>query len=54
MGGATERPFLPLIRLFLPKIVDIHMPAERVFHTLVLAPIKKRYPAQARRGIPLL
>ena len=36
MGVATERLFLPLMRLMLPEIVDVHMPAEGVFHNLVL------------------
>jgi len=51
MGKATERLFLPLIRLFLPEIVDINMPAEGVFHNLVLVSIKKRYPGHARKVI---
>ena len=46
MGRATERLLLPLIRHFLRGIVDIHMPTEGVFYTLVS--VKKRYPAQAR------
>ena len=48
MGKAIQRPFLTLIRPFLRGIVDIHMPTEGVFYTLVLVSIKKRYPAQAR------
>jgi 4-hydroxy-3-polyprenylbenzoate decarboxylase len=49
MGKATERLFLPLMRLFLPEIVDVCMPAEGVFHNLVLVSIKKRYPGHARK-----
>jgi 4-hydroxy-3-polyprenylbenzoate decarboxylase len=49
MGKATERLFLPLMRLFLPEIVDVSMPAEGVFHNLVLVAIKKRYPGHARK-----
>jgi 4-hydroxy-3-polyprenylbenzoate decarboxylase len=49
MGKATERLFLPLIRLFLPEIVDVNMPAEGVFHNLVIVSIRKRYPGQARK-----
>jgi 4-hydroxy-3-polyprenylbenzoate decarboxylase len=49
MGKATERLFLPLMRLFLPEIVDVNMPAEGVFHNLVLVSIKKRFPGQARK-----
>jgi 4-hydroxy-3-polyprenylbenzoate decarboxylase len=51
MGKATERLFLPLMRLFLPEIVDVNMPAEGVFHNLVLVSINKRYPGQARKVI---
>jgi 4-hydroxy-3-polyprenylbenzoate decarboxylase len=51
MGKATERLFLPLIRLFLPEIVDVNMPAEGIFHNLVLVSIKKRYPGHARKVI---
>lgn len=49
MGKATERLFLPLIRLFLSEVVDINMPAEGVFHNLVIVSIKKRYPGQPRK-----
>jgi 4-hydroxy-3-polyprenylbenzoate decarboxylase len=51
MGKATERLFLPLMRVFLPEIVDVNMPAEGVFHNLVLVSIKKRYPGHARKVI---
>jgi 4-hydroxy-3-polyprenylbenzoate decarboxylase len=51
MGKATERLFLPLIRLFLPEILDVHMPAEGVFHNLVLVRLAKRYPGHARKVI---
>ena len=49
MGKATERLFLPLIKLFLGEVVDINMPAEGVFHNLVIVSIKKRYPGHARK-----
>ena len=51
MGKATERLFLPLIRLFLPEVTDVNMPAEGVFHNLVLVSIKKRFPGHARKVI---
>ncbi len=51
MGKATERLFLPLIRLFMPEIIDVHMPAEGVFHNLVLVRLAKRYPGHARKVI---
>jgi 4-hydroxy-3-polyprenylbenzoate decarboxylase len=49
LGKATERVFLPIIRLMLPEVVDMNMPAEGVFHNLVIVSIKKRYPGQARK-----
>lgn len=51
MGKATERLFLPLLRLFLPEVVDFAMPAPGVFHNLVLVSIQKRYPGHARKVI---
>ncbi|OGG04727.1 MAG: menaquinone biosynthesis decarboxylase [Candidatus Glassbacteria bacterium RIFCSPLOWO2_12_FULL_58_11] len=47
MGHATERIFLPLLRLVVPEVVDYHMPPEGVFHNLVFISIRKRYPGQA-------
>jgi 4-hydroxy-3-polyprenylbenzoate decarboxylase len=47
LGGATERIFLPLLKMTLPEIVDYHMPAEGIFHNLVLVSIKKEYPGHA-------
>ena len=47
LGGATERIFLPLLKTTLPEIVDYHMPAEGIFHNLVLVSIKKEYPGHA-------
>jgi len=47
LGHATERIFLPLLKLTTPEIVDYHMPAEGIFHNLVFVSIKKQYPGQA-------
>ncbi len=49
LGKAIERIFLPLMRLQLPEIRDIHMPAEGVFHNLMLVAIRKSYPGHARK-----
>ena len=49
MGKATERLFLPIIQMLLPEMVDINMPAEGVFHNLVIVSMKKEYPGQARK-----
>jgi 4-hydroxy-3-polyprenylbenzoate decarboxylase len=47
LGHATERIFLPLLKLTIPEIVDYHMPAEGIFHNLVFVSIRKDYPGQA-------
>ena len=49
MGKAIERIFLPLMRLQLPEVRDICMPAEGVFHNLILVSIRKSYPGHARK-----
>jgi 4-hydroxy-3-polyprenylbenzoate decarboxylase len=49
MGKAIERIFLPLMRLQLPEVRDIAMPAEGVFHNLILVSIRKSYPGHARK-----
>ena len=49
MGKVTERVFMPLIRLILPEVVDINMPAEGIFHNLVIVSMKKEYPGHARK-----
>jgi 4-hydroxy-3-polyprenylbenzoate decarboxylase len=47
LGHATERIFLPLLRLTVPEIVDYHMPPPGIFHNLVFVSIDKQYPGQA-------
>jgi len=47
LGKATERIFLPLMRLALPEIVDVNLPPETLFHSLALVSIRKRYPGHA-------
>ena len=47
LGHATERIFLPLLRLTVPEIVDYHMPAPGIFHNLVFVAIDKQYPGHA-------
>jgi 4-hydroxy-3-polyprenylbenzoate decarboxylase len=47
LGHATERIFLPLLKLTVPEIVDYHMPAAGIFHNLVFVSIDKQYPGQA-------
>src|SRR5258706_173718 len=47
LGHPTGRFFLPLLKLTIPEIVDLHMPAEGIFHNLVFVSIDKQYPGQA-------
>ena len=49
MGKAVERIFLPLMKLTLPEIVDINLPAEGVFHNLMIVSIRKSYAGHARK-----
>jgi 4-hydroxy-3-polyprenylbenzoate decarboxylase len=47
LGKATERIFLPVIRMQLPEVADVNLPVEGVFHNLAVVSIRKRYPGQA-------
>jgi 4-hydroxy-3-polyprenylbenzoate decarboxylase len=49
MGKATERIFLPLVKLMIPDIVDMDMPIEGVFHNCVIVSIDKRFPKHAHK-----
>ncbi|MGH7844186.1 MAG: menaquinone biosynthesis decarboxylase, partial [Candidatus Binatia bacterium] len=49
LGKATERIFLPLLRLTFPEIVDINLPIHGVFHNLAIVAIKKEYPGHSRK-----
>jgi 4-hydroxy-3-polyprenylbenzoate decarboxylase len=49
LGMASERIFLPLIQKTHPEIIDMHFPAEGIFHNLVIISIDKRYPGHARK-----
>jgi 4-hydroxy-3-polyprenylbenzoate decarboxylase len=51
MGKATERIFLPLIRLDFPEIKDINLPMEGVFHNFAIISIRKSYPGHANKII---
>lgn len=54
LGKATERIFLPLMRMQLPEVVDMNMPPEGVFHNCVIVSIKKSYPGQAKKVMSAL
>ena len=44
---ASERLFLPPLRLVLPEVADYHMPPEGVAHNWVNVALRKEYPGQA-------
>ena len=45
------RAFLPFVRLFIPEIIDIHLPAFGGSRNMVFVSIRKRFPGQARKVI---
>jgi 4-hydroxy-3-polyprenylbenzoate decarboxylase len=49
MGYGVERLLLPIMKKQLPEVVDMHMPAEGVFHNLLIVAIRKSYPGHARK-----
>ncbi len=51
LGKATERIFLPLLRMVAPDILDMDMPVEGVFHNNVIVKIRKRYPGHGKKAI---
>ncbi|HOC38266.1 MAG TPA: menaquinone biosynthesis decarboxylase, partial [Thermodesulfobacteriota bacterium] len=54
LAKASERIFLPLIKLLVPEIVDIELPMEGVFHNCVLVSIDKKFPGQGKKVIHAL
>ena len=49
LGKATERLFLPIIRMTLPDLVDMNLPLEGVFHNCAIVSVNKRYPGHAKK-----
>jgi 4-hydroxy-3-polyprenylbenzoate decarboxylase len=49
LGKATERIFLPLLKIIVPDIVDYDLPMFGVFHSCAFVKIKKEYPYHARK-----
>lgn len=49
LGYATERIFLPLLKMTNPNLLDYYMPENGVFHNLILAKIAPCYPANAEQ-----
>ena len=49
MGKAIERVMLPAVQMTLPEVVDMNMPAEGVFHNLILVSMKKEFPGHPQK-----
>jgi len=49
LGKAVERIFLPVIRLVLPEVVDMNLPAEGLFINVAVVSIQKAYPGHPRK-----
>ena len=49
LAKATERIFLPAIRMTVPEIVDYDLPTAGAFHNCVIVSIRKRFPGHARK-----
>jgi len=49
LGKATERIFLPAIRMTVPEIVDYDLPVAGAFHNCVIVSIRKAFPGHAHK-----
>jgi 4-hydroxy-3-polyprenylbenzoate decarboxylase len=49
LGKATERIFLPAVKMTVPEIVDYDLPVAGAFHNLCIVSIKKAFPGHAKK-----
>src|SRR5688572_19095698 len=49
LGKATERIFLPAVKMTVPEIVDYDLPVAGAFHDCVIVSIRKAFPGHARK-----
>ena len=49
LGKATERIFLPAIKMTVPEIVDYDLPVAGAFHNCVIVSIRKAFPGHAHK-----
>ncbi len=55
IGHAIEKMFLPLIKLFIPELVDLFLPEEGVLNDIAFVSIDKKYPGQGiKAGMAIL
>jgi 4-hydroxy-3-polyprenylbenzoate decarboxylase len=49
LGKATERIFLPAVKMTVPEIVDYDLPVAGAFHNCVIVSIRKAFPGHAKK-----
>ncbi len=49
LGKATERIFLPAVRMTVPEIVDYDLPVAGAFHNCVIVSMRKAFPGHAKK-----
>ena len=49
LGKATERIFLPAVRMTLPELVDYDLPIAGAFHNCCIVSIRKAFPGHAQK-----
>src|SRR5438309_852828 len=49
LGKATERIFLPAVRMSVPEIVDYDLPVAGAFHNCAIVSLRKAFPGHARK-----
>jgi 4-hydroxy-3-polyprenylbenzoate decarboxylase len=49
LGKATERIFLPAVRMTVPEIVDYDLPVAGAFHNCCIVSIRKAFPGHAKK-----
>jgi 4-hydroxy-3-polyprenylbenzoate decarboxylase len=49
LGKATERIFLPALRMTMPELVDYDLPVAGAFHNCAIVSIRKSFPGHARK-----
>jgi 4-hydroxy-3-polyprenylbenzoate decarboxylase len=49
LGKATERIFLPLMKVQCPELIDIDFPLEGVFHNCAIVSIRKAFPLHGNK-----
>ncbi len=49
MAKATERIFLPMLKMVMPELIDLNLPFEGVFHNLAIVSINNKYQGCAQK-----